>query len=49
MEVSLEGGQGHRQKIALKGQVQMFKGNEDSIIVTNHGCSIDKEFDESIL
>jgi len=48
MEVSVEGGQGHRQKIALKGQVQMFKGNEDSIIVTNHG-SIDKEFDESIL
>ena len=26
----------------------MFRGNEDSIIVTNEG-SVDKEFDESIL
>ena len=26
----------------------MFKGNEDSIIVTNEG-SVDKEFDESVL
>jgi hypothetical protein len=46
MEMSIEGQ--HRQKIALKGQVQMFRGHEDSIIVTNEG-SIDKEFDESIL
>lgn len=44
MEVSVENGP-HRQKINLKGGVQMFKGNEDSIIAR----SIDKEFDESIL